>query len=107
MEWTLRVAKRLIVGVIGATVILLGVAMLFLPGPALVVIPAGLAILATEFAWARHLLKRVRDEVANRTGYGNSNSAADPAESGGSTPAGNRQQNRPGAAPEPGVDSSP
>ena len=100
MEWTLRVARRLIVGVIGATVILLGVAMLFL------VIPAGLAILATEFAWARHLLKRVRDEVANRTGYGNSNSAADPAESGGSTPAGNRQQNQPGAGPEPGVDSS-
>ena len=101
MEWTLKVAKRLIIGVIGSTVILLGVVMLFLPGPALIVIPAGLAILATEFAWARHLLKRVRAEVANRTGYGNSDSAASP------PPAANRQEKQPGTAVERGVDSAP
>jgi len=57
---TLRQARRLVVIVVGFTVLLLGVAMLVLPGPAVVVIPAGLAILAAEFVWARRLLHRVK-----------------------------------------------
>jgi hypothetical protein len=44
--------------VIGITVVLLGVALLVLPGPAFIVIPIGLAILATEFAWARRAVRR-------------------------------------------------
>jgi tellurite resistance protein TerC len=56
----LRQARRLIVLVIGGTVLLIGVALLVLPGPAFVVIPLGLAILATEFRWARNLLGRVK-----------------------------------------------
>lgn len=56
----LRQARRLIVLVIGGTVLLIGVALLVLPGPAFVVIPLGLAILATEFRWARNLLARVK-----------------------------------------------
>ena len=44
--------------VIGSTVILFGLALVVLPGPALVVVPLGLAILATEFAWARRLIRR-------------------------------------------------
>jgi tellurite resistance protein TerC len=59
-----------IIAVIGATVMLAGVAMLVLPGPGLVTIAAALAILATEFAWASHLLKRVRREIKLRTGFG-------------------------------------
>jgi len=55
-----RQAKRLIILVIGSTVLLIGIALLVLPGPAFVVIPVGLAILATEFAWARRLLQRIR-----------------------------------------------
>lgn len=62
----LRHARRLIVLVVGLTVVLIGVAMLVLPGPAFVVIPLGLAILATEFVWARHLLRHLRDR-AQRT----------------------------------------
>jgi uncharacterized protein len=54
-----RQAKRLIIGVIGFTVLVVGVAMVVLPGPAIIVIPAGLGILATEFVWARRLLKAV------------------------------------------------
>jgi len=46
-----------------AVLILVGVAMIVLPGPALVVIPVGLAILATEFVWARRLLERVREQA--------------------------------------------
>lgn len=56
----LRQVRRLIVLVIGGTVLLIGVALLVLPGPAFVVIPLGLAILATEFRWARNLLRRVK-----------------------------------------------
>ena len=53
LEWSYRAARRLVVLVIGGTVLALGVALLVLPGPAFVVIPAGLAILALEFGWAR------------------------------------------------------
>ena len=63
MNGALRQARRLIVLVVGTTVLLVGVAMIVLPGPAFVVIPAGLAILATEFVWARRLLERVNDHV--------------------------------------------
>src|SRR6266567_4439781 len=55
-----KVAKRVIASVVGATVLLIGVAVLVLPGPAFIVIPVGLAILATEYAWARRWLKRAR-----------------------------------------------
>jgi tellurite resistance protein TerC len=60
------------VTVVGATVLLFGIALLVLPGPAIVVIPLGLAILATEYAWARHWLKKARriasDVVSGREG---------------------------------------
>jgi tellurite resistance protein TerC len=55
----IKVVRRVIVSVIGATVLLIGVALLVLPGPAFIVIPIGLAILATEYAWARRWLKKV------------------------------------------------
>lgn len=57
----LRLAKRIIVAVIGGTVTLIGVALIVLPGPAFIVIPIGLSILATEFLWARRWLKKIRD----------------------------------------------
>jgi uncharacterized protein (TIGR02611 family) len=52
----------------GATVTLVGIAMLVTPGPAFVVIPIGLAMLALEFAWAERLLDRALDqaEIAQR-----------------------------------------
>ena len=69
MQWVSRVnaaiglgglprLRKLIIAVIGVTVVLLGVALLVLPGPAFIVIPVGLAILATEFAWARRAIRR-------------------------------------------------
>jgi tellurite resistance protein TerC len=67
----IKVVRRVIVSVIGATVLLIGVALLVLPGPAFIVIPVGLAILATEYAWARRWLRRVRrmasDVVSGRS----------------------------------------
>ena len=45
----LRTTRKVVVAVIGSTVLLVGVIMIVAPGPAFIVIPAGLAILATEF----------------------------------------------------------
>jgi uncharacterized protein (TIGR02611 family) len=56
--------RKSIVGVIGGTVVLIGVAMIVLPGPAFVVIPVGLGILATEFAWAQSAVHRARALIA-------------------------------------------
>lgn len=55
-----RVARRVVIAVIGGTIVLLGVAMLVLPGPGLLTIIGGLAILGLEFAFARRWLKRAR-----------------------------------------------
>ncbi|HZW10866.1 MAG TPA: TerC/Alx family metal homeostasis membrane protein, partial [Phycisphaerales bacterium] len=66
---TLRQARKLVILVIGATIVLFGLLMLIGPGPGFIVIAVGLAVLATEFIWARHLLGKyhrgVRD-IANR-----------------------------------------
>ena len=52
--------RKVVIAVIGTTVLLLGLALIILPGPAFVVIPVGLAILASEFAWARRVIQRGR-----------------------------------------------
>ena len=56
-------AKRIIMIVIGFTILFFGILMIVLPGPATVVIPIGLAILATEFVWARKLLNSIKDKA--------------------------------------------
>jgi tellurite resistance protein TerC len=61
---TLKQARRLIVIVVGFTVLLAGIAMLVLPGPAVIVIPLGLAILGSEFVWARRLLKKAKSTIS-------------------------------------------
>lgn len=62
-DWSLKKLKRLIVAVIGITVLVIGIAMLVLPAPAMVVIPVALGILATEFTWPRRLLHSVRERI--------------------------------------------
>ncbi|HVD15451.1 MAG TPA: PGPGW domain-containing protein [Actinomycetota bacterium] len=54
-------ARRIGVLVVGLALLVVGVVLLVLPGPGLLVILAGLALLATEYAWARRLLVRVRE----------------------------------------------
>lgn len=58
---TMRQVKRILVAVAGGTVLAVGTALVVLPGPAVLVIPAGLAILAIEFAWARRWLRSTKD----------------------------------------------
>jgi tellurite resistance protein TerC len=57
----LRHVRRVVVTVIGGTVLLIGIAMIILPGPAFVVIPAALAILGLEFEWARRWLLKAKE----------------------------------------------
>jgi uncharacterized protein (TIGR02611 family) len=60
---TFKQMKRLVIGLIGFTVLVIGVAMIVLPGPAFIVIPIGLGILATEFIWAKSLLSTVKQRI--------------------------------------------
>ena len=53
-------ALRLVRIVMGFTLLAFGIALIVLPGPALIVIPLALAILAGEYVWARVLLKRMK-----------------------------------------------
>ena len=53
---TLRLARKVAVAAAGGGLLIVGVALIFLPGPAILVIPLGLALLATEFPWAARLL---------------------------------------------------
>ena len=80
MKWTLNLGarlgwnllpktlRRIVVGLIGGTIVLIGIALLVLPGPAFIVIPLGLLILASEFAWARQLLRRAREMIGKARG---------------------------------------
>lgn len=64
VRFTYRTARRVAVAVVGSTVLLLGIAMIVAPGPAVVLIPVGLAILGLEFAWARLWLRRLRRSIS-------------------------------------------
>ena len=61
---TYKAARRIAIAVLGGTVLALGIVMIVAPGPALIVIPIGLAILGIEFAWARHWLKQLRETIS-------------------------------------------
>jgi hypothetical protein len=66
---TYKWARRIVVAVIGGTITLIGVAMVVLPGPAIVFVPLGLGVLGLEFAWARYWLRKLRNtatDVVNR-----------------------------------------
>ncbi len=54
-------ARKALVAVVGTTVVLLGISMIVLPGPAILVIALGLGILAIEFAWAHRWLRYVKE----------------------------------------------
>jgi tellurite resistance protein TerC len=60
LKGSYRVGRKAAIAAIGVGLVVLGIAMLLLPGPGLLVIPLGLAILAIEFAWARRWLERLR-----------------------------------------------
>jgi uncharacterized protein (TIGR02611 family) len=62
----LRQIKRLLVIVVGFTIFFVGIAMIVLPGPAVVFIPLGLGILSTELLWARKLRKTIKNKIQQK-----------------------------------------
>ncbi len=60
---TYKQARKAIILILGSSVLLLGVVFIVLPGPAIVVIPVGLSILAVEFAWARRWLRQIKLKI--------------------------------------------
>ncbi len=73
---TYNAVRRIVIGVVGATVLLLGIIMIVTPGPAVVFIPAGLAILGLEFAWARYWLRRARYTIRSQNSHSRRRRAA-------------------------------
>jgi len=63
---TYKLAKRIAITVVGISILAIGIVMIIAPGPALILIPVGLAILGLEFAWARLWLKRLRESISSR-----------------------------------------
>ena len=67
LHFTYRAGRRIVIGIVGTTVLIIGLILIVTPGPAIVVIPAGLAILSLEFAWARHWLKKLRETISRKS----------------------------------------
>jgi len=80
VQWVLRSGKRIAVTVIGFGLVVAGLVLIVFPGPFTIpLILAGLAVLATEYAWARHALdetkRRTKDAVDRVRGRRNKNDA--------------------------------
>ena len=52
--------KRIVITLVGFIVLMIGILLLVLPGPAFIVIPAGLAILATEYEWPKKVFNKIK-----------------------------------------------
>lgn len=68
LRFILRSSKRIAVLAIGLALLGAGIVMLVVPGPGLLVIIGGLAVLATEFAWAEAMLDRAKDTATKAKG---------------------------------------
>jgi uncharacterized protein (TIGR02611 family) len=73
VRFVLRSTKRIAVTLVGFALVLLGLILLVTPGPGLLVVIAGLAVLATEYAWAnaalagaRRRASQARQKLSNR-----------------------------------------
>jgi uncharacterized protein (TIGR02611 family) len=70
LEWIRLIRtnfRRLVILIIGGIVLLAGIAMMVLPGPGILVIIAGLAILAKEFTWAERTLDKAKQQASKAT----------------------------------------
>jgi tellurite resistance protein TerC len=58
--------RKIVITIIGFSVIAIGCALIFLPGPAFIIIPIGIAILSIEFKWAKKLLTKVKEKLGKK-----------------------------------------
>jgi len=64
LKLLLRSSVQVGVATLGFILLAVGIVLLFLPGPGLLVVIAGLAVLATQFAWAERALRQVKVRAA-------------------------------------------
>lgn len=67
VDAVVRLARKILITIVGTTVLIVGVIMIVAPGPAFVVIPLGLGILGTEFLWARRMLQQFKQQACSVT----------------------------------------
>jgi len=67
---TVAQVRRIFRVVVGFTLLLVGLVMIFTPGPGWLVILLGLGLLAAEFVWARRLMDRIKHEGGRLKGHG-------------------------------------
>ena len=68
LHFIFRSTKRIVVFVVGVALVLLGIALIPLPGPfSIPLMVAGLAVLATEYVWAERVLDTVKDKTTQAT----------------------------------------
>lgn len=68
LRFVLRSSKRIAVLLVGVALLGAGIVMLVVPGPGLLVIIAGLAVLATEFVWAEVMLDHAKGMATKAKG---------------------------------------
>jgi uncharacterized protein (TIGR02611 family) len=66
---TSHLTLKIVIGILGAIVVIVGIVLIPLPGPGWAIVILGLAIWAVEFAWARHLLHFTRRHVQAWTNW--------------------------------------
>ncbi len=69
IRFLMKNGKRIAITAVGATLVLVGLVMLVLPGPGILLVIAGLAVLASEYVWAQRMLnyaKRKGQEAKDR-----------------------------------------
>ena len=66
MRRTLKQLKRIVIAIVGFTIILIGIFLIVTPGPAVLVIPAGLGVLGTEFMWAKKLQGKIKNRFLKK-----------------------------------------
>ena len=64
MRRTFKRIKKAFIAVVGITILAIGILMILSPGPAIIVIPIGLSILASEFIWAEKMLSKFKSKFA-------------------------------------------
>ena len=65
--WVGRSGKRIAVTTVGFLLVAVGLVLLVVPGPGLLLIAAGLAVLATEYTWARSALEQTKRRAGQMT----------------------------------------
>ncbi len=65
----MKIVKKMVVTMTGIVVVFIGLLLIVLPGPAIVIIPFGLAILATEYDFAHRWVKLFQKKLSSTASF--------------------------------------